>query len=107
MRGRTRLLSVFSFALALGQASAALAGDPVVYRCDDGSALTVTFIAQPSSAVVADGGLIFVLTQQPAASGARYGADNVDGRLTFWTKGNEATFETPNDVRRRCRLVAR
>jgi len=70
-------------------------------------ALTVTFIAQPSSAVVADGGLIFVLTQQPAASGGRYGAENVDGRLTFWTKGNEATFETPNGVRRRCRLVTR
>ena len=103
-RGRLPLLAAV---LVLAATDAARAGDPVLYRCDDDSALTVTFVAQPPSAIVADGGLIFLLTQQPAASGARYVADNPDGRLEFWTKGDEATFETPGGTRRNCRVVAR
>jgi membrane-bound inhibitor of C-type lysozyme len=59
---------------------------PFVYRCDDGTQLTVIFPRFRFAQLELDGKTI-VLTRRVSVSGSRYSKR----RLSFWTKGREAT----------------
>jgi membrane-bound inhibitor of C-type lysozyme len=58
-----------------------------VYRCDDGTQLTVTFPRLRFAQIRLDGKTT-TLTQRLAASGARYSKRP----MSFWIKGREATL---------------
>lgn len=86
----------------------ARAGDPVTYRCDDGSEVMATFIAiEPPAAIVVDHGTLHALGLRRSGSGARYatGDDNPD--VSFWTKGEEALFAVAGELERICKADPR
>lgn len=81
----------------------ALAGPNFNYRCDDGSALNARFetpVEGENTAILALPGGDFSLPQVMSGSGARYAR----GPISFWTKGQDALFETGNS-RRRCKTT--
>lgn len=89
-------------------ASATNMTDPHPFSCDDGSEVSVTYIAQPVTALVAFRGMIYVLKPQQAASGARFVAESDEGStVSFWSKGDEALFELPGYPQRRCKALPR
>ncbi len=63
---------------------------PTSYKCTGGIKLKAEFNqGDPGSAKVTYRSSIFDLPQVRSASGAKYSK----GKVTFWTKGNEATFQ--------------
>lgn len=59
------------------------------YQRDDGKKMHVTFVKNPSQAIIVLGkGNVLHLKQAISASGARY----TDGRNEFWIKGDKATL---------------
>lgn len=80
--------------------------DPDSFLCDDGARFTVTYIAQPVIALLAYGGVIYVLKPERTASGARFVmADELGQEVSFWNKGEEARLEMPGQPLRTCRRV--
>lgn len=79
------LVLAFSF---VGLAAPAHAQRSFVYRCQDGTQLTATFVGM-KSARLQIGGRTLVLPIGRSGSGSRY----VKGDTTFWIKGREATLE--------------
>jgi len=47
---------------------------------------------------------LYVLTQERAASGAKYSADSVDGHVVLWNKGDEARLELPGQAPLQCKV---
>jgi membrane-bound inhibitor of C-type lysozyme len=86
---------MWRLALVVALAGATLCADPAaaqprkafIYRCDDGTQLTVTFPRFRFAQLELDGKTI-VLTRRVSVSGSRYSKR----RLSFWTKGREATL---------------
>lgn len=71
--------------------TAAVAGAPQTYYCEEGTAFTVTFdnAADPQTASIEIAGETTVLEQVVSASGARYS----NGDMVAWFKGaTEASF---------------
>jgi heat shock protein HslJ len=66
---------------------------PVVYDCESGLRLEVNFRPQESgrSVELVAGDSRLTLSQQRAASGARY----ANGETEFWERGAQASFSTP------------
>jgi heat shock protein HslJ/membrane-bound inhibitor of C-type lysozyme len=77
-------------------AEASAEGERWVYRCEAGDAFSAR--VQGDSVTVRDGMRTHTLPRVESASGARYGA----GGVTFWSRGEEATLETPDGRRRTC-----
>jgi len=93
--------------LALAVSAPVAAADPVTYRCDDGSAVTATFLqTEPPAAIVTDAGRLYALPLRISASGARYATADEDAAVSFWTKGDEAFFEVAGRASRTCRSSA-
>lgn len=63
----------------------------VIYRCDDGTSVTASFVTSSNEALITTGGRSFRLPQGMSGSGARY----TDGTAVFWIKGNAAQLEVP------------
>ena len=63
----------------------------VIYRCDDGTTLTASFVTSPNEVLITTGGRSFRLPQGLSGSGARY----TDGSVVFWIKGDNAQLEAP------------
>jgi membrane-bound inhibitor of C-type lysozyme len=62
----------------------------VHYKCADGGSVTAKYIqGDPPTAKVVAGSTTYYMTLEPAGGGAKYS----DGKATWWTKGNEGTFE--------------
>jgi glyoxylase-like metal-dependent hydrolase (beta-lactamase superfamily II) len=77
-------------------------GNPVVYVCEDESAIVAAFDSvEPETLRLKRGGVVVAARQVRAASGAKYEADP---GITFWTKGNEVMVEWPEGVRFNCRV---
>ncbi|MBB4570812.1 MliC family protein [Rhizobium leucaenae] len=78
-------------AIFLLSAACAFAQDHVgiVYRCDDGTTLTASFMNSTKEALITTGGNSFRLPQAMSGSGARY----TDGNVLFWIKGKDAQLE--------------
>jgi glyoxylase-like metal-dependent hydrolase (beta-lactamase superfamily II)/membrane-bound inhibitor of C-type lysozyme len=75
-------------------------GDPVVFRCNDRSEIVATFIpTEPPTVRLERGDTLKVGWQVPAASGAKYEADF---GVTFWTRGDEAMVNWPQDTHFEC-----
>jgi glyoxylase-like metal-dependent hydrolase (beta-lactamase superfamily II)/membrane-bound inhibitor of C-type lysozyme len=75
-------------------------GEPVFYLCDDRSEIVATFVpTDPTTVRLERGDSLKVGWQVPAASGAKYEADF---GITFWTRGDEAMVEWPQDTRFNC-----
>jgi glyoxylase-like metal-dependent hydrolase (beta-lactamase superfamily II)/membrane-bound inhibitor of C-type lysozyme len=75
-------------------------GEPVFYLCDDRSEIVATFVpTDPTTVRLERGDSLKVGWQVPAASGAKYEADF---GVTFWTRGDEAMVEWPQDTRFNC-----
>ena len=78
------------------------AHNPVVYVCEDDSAIVAAFDpVEPESVRLKRGGSLVVARRVRAASGAKYQADP---GITFWTRGNEAMIEWPEGTRFNCRV---
>ncbi len=76
------------------------ANNPVVYVCEDESALVASFDSNdPPTVRLKRRDALVVARQVPAASGAKYEADP---GITFWTKGDEAIVEWPEGARFNC-----
>jgi uncharacterized protein len=68
----------------------AAASKPHTFACSDKSSVIVQFVNEPKPhAIVTHGTSKWTLPQVAAASGARYGNDNV----SVWNKGTEITFD--------------
>lgn len=78
----------------------AAAGQPVVYRCDDGTRVIARF-PDPYRALLRMGGRNWPLRNTLAASGARYQGKGV----TFWLKGEEATLDRPQTRSTNCQVT--
>ena len=61
----------------------------VIYRCDDGTTMTASFMNSTNEVLITAGGRTFRLPQARSGSGARY----TDGRVLFWIKGDDARLE--------------
>lgn len=89
-------LTLLAFALsgatwvasAFAQAPAPKVINSVVYECDQGKGFSAEFL-DDKTVRATFGSKVFVLPQEPAASGARYG----NGSITIFTKGREAFVE--------------
>jgi membrane-bound inhibitor of C-type lysozyme/uncharacterized membrane protein len=68
-----------------------------VFECDDGYRFPVRI--EGGKAWLFLPGKTVSLPQVPAASGAKYS----DGKMVFWSKGDEALLEAADDIRRNCR----
>jgi heat shock protein HslJ len=72
------------------------------YRCPAGLILTATFTHGKSASVrIEVGEDVWVLSRVPSASGSKFS----NGKMTFWTKGDSARFESP-DLSLTCLTVA-
>ncbi|MDK4740488.1 MliC family protein [Rhizobium sp. CNPSo 3464] len=80
-------------AMFLLSAAPAFAEDQVglFYRCDDGTALTASFLNSSNEALITTDGRSYRLPQARSGSGARY----TDGSVVFWIKGRDAQLEAP------------
>lgn len=78
---------------SLNEDSHSAADDPanaIRYRCDDHREIVATFVRrQPASVRLERDGERWTLPQVVSGSGARY----ADGKVVFWSKGEEALFE--------------
>jgi membrane-bound inhibitor of C-type lysozyme len=84
---RLLLAGALSGATLLGTPASAQPQKAFVYRCADGTQLTVTFPPFRYAQLELDGRTV-VLTRRVSASGSRYSKR----RLSFWIKGREATL---------------
>lgn len=76
--------------------------NPVVYLCEDGPAIVAAFNSvDPGTVRLKRGDSLVVATRVRTASGAKYEADS---GITFWTKGDEAMVEWPQDNRFNCKV---
>ena len=76
--------------------------DPVFFACNDNSEIVATFIpTEPPTVRLERGDTVKVGWQVPAASGAKYEAGF---GVTFWSKGDEAIVNWPQDTRISCRV---
>ena len=77
-------------------------GNPVFFKCDDNSEIAATFVPTDLPTVRLErGDSVKVGWQVPAASGAKYEADF---GVTFWTRGDEATVNWPQDTHISCTI---
>jgi hypothetical protein len=102
---------VFAAGLLLAcMAGPALAADvslgPFALTCDgssaQGSALFIN--GEEPRAVVDWAGRHFELPLTRSASGARYAAQQENGEVVFWNKGDDAFFDIPPDTHLECIL---
>lgn len=84
-------MAVFGAAMLLLGATPASAQDQagLIYRCDDGTSVTASFINSTNEVLITTGGRTFRLPQAISGSGARY----TDGSVLFWIKGDDAQLE--------------
>ncbi|MBF2029967.1 MAG: MliC family protein [Oscillatoriales cyanobacterium C42_A2020_001] len=89
-------LTLLTFALtstnwivaAFAQSASPRVINSVVYRCDDSKGFSAEYL-DDKTVRATFGSKVFVLPQEPSASGARYS----NGSVTIFTKGNDAFVE--------------
>lgn len=86
-----------------------ISSKPMQFVCDGlGAPLTLVSIAtDPGVAFLRWQDNAVVLIAVPAASGAKYEADTIDGHYVFWSKGDEAMFTLPTQPTLNCQLEDR
>jgi glyoxylase-like metal-dependent hydrolase (beta-lactamase superfamily II) len=78
------------------------ANNPVIYLCEDNTAIVAAFDSiDPGTVRLKRGDSLVVAMRVRTASGAKYEAD---GGITFWTKGDEAMVEWPRGKQFNCRV---
>ena len=70
----------------------------VVFQCAGGGRFVAVFEPNLDSVVISVQEERTRLSHMPSGSGAKYG----DGRMTFWSKGDEALLERPGAAWRGC-----
>lgn len=94
---------VMAMAIFAGPGKAAAPSLGVTYLCEGGAVLRVAYVnaeAGESFVVIDWGGRLVPLRQVPAASGARYGADDPESGLVWHSRGEDGMLahRAPEDA---------
>ncbi len=83
---------------------AEISSGPTRYDCSGEVLEAYVVQGDPSRAIIYynDTPYGFLLSQVPSASGAKYVSESSDGKMEFWSKGNEALFTTIEKNQLKC-----